>query len=138
MGPEGGDELNLIKRAANYGYPVVSNGDHYDGRPIPDHDTRPEFEEPTITWTPVISPGNLMFYRGKLFPDWHGDAFAAGLSAKAIVRIELNGARAREAERYDMGVRIRTVVEGSDGALWVLEDGRRGGTGRLLKLTPNG
>jgi glucose/arabinose dehydrogenase len=138
MGPEGGDELNLIKRAANYGYPVVSNGDHYDGRPIPDHDTRPEFEEPAITWTPVISPGYLMFYRGNLFPDWRGDALAAGLTAKAIVRIELNGARAREAERYDMGVRIRTVVEGADGALWVLEDGRRGGTGRLLKLTPKG
>ena len=138
MGPEGGDELNLIKRAANYGYPVVSNGDHYDGRPIPDHDTRPEFEEPAITWTPVISPGYLMFYRGNLFPDWRGNAFAAGLSAKAIVRIELDGERAREAERYDMGVRIRTVVEGADGALWVLEDGRRGGTGRLLKLTPKG
>ena len=138
MGPEGGDELNLIKRAANYGYPIVSNGDHYDGRPIPDHDTRPEFEEPTITWTPVISPGYLMFYRGNLFPDWRGDAFAAGLSAKAIVRIELDGERAREAERYDMGVRIRTVVEGADGTLWVLEDGRRGGTGRLLKLTPKG
>jgi glucose/arabinose dehydrogenase len=138
MGPKGGDELNLIRRAANYGYPVVSNGDHYDGRPIPDHDTRPEFEEPKITWTPVISPGHLMFYRGNLFPDWRGNAFAAGLSAKAIVRIELDGERAREAERYDMGVRIRTVVEGADGALWVLEDGRRGGTGRLLKLTPKG
>ena len=137
MGPQGGDELNLIKRAANYGYPVVSNGDHYDGRPIPDHDTRPEFEPPAITWTPVISPGYLMFYRGNLFPDWRGDALAAGLSAKAIVRIEFEGVRAREAGRYDMGVRIRTVVEGPDGALWVLEDGRSGGTGRLLKLTPN-
>jgi glucose/arabinose dehydrogenase len=78
-----------------------------------------------------------MFYRGNLFPDWRGDALAAGLSAKAIVRIEFEGVRAREAGRYDMGVRIRTVVEGPDGALWVLEDGRSGGTGRLLKLTPN-
>jgi glucose/arabinose dehydrogenase len=138
MGPEGGDELNLIKRAGNYGYPVVSNGDHYDGRPIPDHDTRPEFEKPAVTWTPVISPGDLIFYRGNLFPAWRGNALAAGLSAKAIVRIELDGTRAREAERYDMGVRIRTVVEGPDGALWVLEDGRNGGTGRLLRLTPKG
>jgi aldose sugar dehydrogenase len=138
MGPQGGDELNLIRRAANYGYPIVSDGDHYDGRPIPDHHTRPEFEQPAITWTPVISPGNLMFYRGNLFPAWRGNALAAGLSAKAIVRIELDGVRAREAGRYDMGVRIRTVVEAPDGALWVLEDGRRGGTGRLLKLTPNG
>lgn len=136
MGPQGGDELNLIKRAANYGYPIVSNGDHYDGRAIPDHDTRPEFAKPAITWTPVISPGSLMFYRGNLFADWRGNALAAGLSAKAIVRVELDGERAREAERYDMGVRIRTVAEGADGALWVLEDGRRGGTGRLLKLTP--
>jgi len=136
MGPKGGDELNLIKRAANYGYPVVSNGDHYDGRMIPDHDTHPEFEKPAITWTPVISPGHLMFYRGNLFPGWRGNALAAGLSAKAIVRIELDGERAREVERYAMGERIRAVVEGPDGALWVLEDQRRGGAGRLLKLTP--
>ena len=138
MGPKGGDELNLIKRAANYGYPVVSNGDHYDGRPIPDHETRPEFQGPAITWTPVISPGYLMFYRGNLFPDWRGNALVAGLSAKAIVRIELNGERAREVERYAMGERIRAVVEGPDGALWVLEDQRRGGAGRLLRLTPKG
>jgi glucose/arabinose dehydrogenase len=138
MGPEGGDEMNLIKRAANYGYPIVSDGDHYDGRAIPDHKTRPEYEEPAITWTPVISPGNLTFYRGNLFPDWRGDAFIAGLSAKAILRIKLDGERAQEIERYDMGVRIRTVVEGPDGALWVLEDERNASGGRLLKLTPNG
>jgi aldose sugar dehydrogenase len=138
MGPAGGDEVNLIKRAANYGYPVVSNGDHYDGRAIPDHDTRPEFQAPAVTWTPVISPGSLMFYRGNLFPDWRGDALIAGLSAKAIVRVELDGERAREVERYAMGARIRAVVEGPDGALWVLEDERNGSGGRLLKLTPKG
>jgi aldose sugar dehydrogenase len=136
MGPKGGDELNLIKRGANYGYPVVSNGDHYDDRAIPDHDTRPEFQAPAVTWTPVISPGKLMFYRGALFPDWRGDALIAGLSAKAIIRVELDGERAREVERYDMGARIRTVAEGPDGALWVLEDERNGSGGRLLKLTP--
>jgi aldose sugar dehydrogenase len=138
MGPKGGDEMNLIKRAANYGYPIVSDGDHYDDREIPDHETRPEFGKPAITWTPVISPGNLMFYRGNLFPDWRGDAFIAGLSAKAILRIKLEGERAREVERYDMGVRIRTVVEGPDGALWVLEDERNASGGRLLRLTPRG
>ena len=138
MGPKGGDELNLIKRAADYGYPVVSNGDHYDGREIPDHRTRPEFEEPAVTWTPVISPGNLMFYRGKLFTDWVGDALIAGLSAQAIIRVELQGESAREVERYAMGARIRAVVEGPDGAIWVLEDERGESTGRLLKLTPNG
>jgi glucose/arabinose dehydrogenase len=137
MGPKDGDELNLIKRGANYGYPIVSNGDHYDGREIPDHDTRPEFEKPAITWTPVISPGQLSFYRGNLFADWRGDALIAGLSAQAIVRVELEGDRAREVERYPMGARIRTVVEGPDGALWVLEDERAGSQGRLLKLTPN-
>jgi glucose/arabinose dehydrogenase len=138
MGPAGGDELNLIKRGANYGYPIVSNGDHYDGRAIPDHDTRPEFEAPAITWTPVISPGKLMFYRGNLFPDWRGDALIAGLSAETIIRVERDGERAREVERYALGARIRTVVEGPDGALWVLEDERGGKGGRLLKLTPKG
>lgn len=136
MGPAGGDELNLIRRAANYGYPVVSNGDHYDGREIPDHDTRPEFEAPAITWNPVISPGNLIVYGGGLFADWRGDALAAGLSSQAIVRIELDGERAREVERYAMGARIRSVEEGPDGALWVLEDERSGSGGRLLRLTP--
>jgi glucose/arabinose dehydrogenase len=136
MGPKGGDELNLIQPGANYGYPIVSNGDHYDDRPIPDHETRPEFRPPAITWTPVISPGNLMFYRGSLFPDWRGDALLAGLSAQAIIRVELEGDGAREVERFPMGVRIRSVVEGPDGALWVLEDERNGKGGRLLKLTP--
>ena len=136
MGPEGGDELNLIKRGANYGYPVVSNGDHYGGRKIPDHDTRPEFQAPAVTWTPVISPGNLMFYRGNLFSDWRGDALIAGLSAQAIIRVELQGESAREVERYPMGARIRAVVEGPDGALWVLEDERNESQGRLLRLTP--
>jgi glucose/arabinose dehydrogenase len=79
-----------------------------------------------------------MFYRGTLFPNWRGDALIAGLSAQAIIRVELDGERAREVERYPMGARIRTVVEGPDGALWVLEDERGGSGGRLLKLTPKG
>lgn len=136
MGPAGGDELNLIKRGANYGYPIVSNGDHYDGRPIPDHDTRPEFEAPLITWTPVISPGQLMVYSGDAFPEWRGNLLAAGLSSQAIVRIELDGDTAVEAGRYPMGARIRSVVQGPDGALWVLEDERNDSQGRLLKLMP--
>jgi glucose/arabinose dehydrogenase len=136
MGPAGGDELNRIIRKGNYGYPLVSNGDHYDGREIPDHDTRPEFEEPAVWWTPAISPGSLIVYRGTLFPGWRGDAFAAGLSSQAIVRIELGDNTAREIERFPMGARIRSVVEGPDGALWVLEDERDDSAGRLLKLTP--
>jgi glucose/arabinose dehydrogenase len=138
MGPAGGDELNRVVRAGNYGYPIVSNGDHYDGREIPDHDTRPEFLEPAVWWTPVISPGNLMVYRGDLFRDWRGDALAAGLSSQAIVRIELDGESTREVERYPMGARIRSIIEGPEGALWVLEDERNDSRGRLLKLTPRG
>jgi len=133
MGPKGGDELNRVERGGNYGYPVVSNGDHYDGRPIPDHDTRPEFNAPAITWTPVISPSSLVFYSGELFPQWQGNAFAGGLSSQALVRIEFDGDSAREAERYPMGARIRGVRQGPDGALWVIEDGK---DGRLLRLTP--
>ena len=137
MGPMGGDELNLIRRGQNYGYPIVSNGDHYDGKPIPDHHTRPEFAAPAIWWNPVISPSSLMFYKGSEFPAWRGDAFITGLSSQALVRIEFDGETAREAERIDMGRRIRALEEGPDGVLWALEDGRpgRGGNGWLLKLT---
>lgn len=133
MGPAGGDELNLVKRGNNYGYPIVSNGDHYDGRDIPNHDTRPEFAAPATWWTPVISPSSLIFYKGDKFPDWRGNALNGGLSSQALVRVEINGESAREVERYAMGKRIRSVTQGPDGYLWLLEDGSRG---RLLKLTP--
>ncbi len=134
MGPRGGDELNLVIRGANYGYPIVSNGDHYGGQEIPDHETRPEFAEPKVWWTPVISPGDLMFYSGDLFPEWKGSAFVAGLSAAALIRIGIDGDAAFEAERFDMNARIRAVRQGPNGAIWLLEDGQGG---RLLKLTPD-
>lgn len=137
MGPSGGDELNLVRRGANYGYPIVSNGDHYDGEPIPDHPTRPEFAAPAVWWTPVISPSSLLFYSGGMFPQWQGDAFIGGLSSQALVRIEFDGEQAREAERFDMGRRIRAVEQGPDGAIWLLEDARRGPGGRLLRLSAN-
>lgn len=136
MGPKGGDELNLIIKGENYGYPLVSNGEHYDGTPIPDHDTRPEFRAPLITWTPVISPAGLVIYDGELFPDWQGNAFIGGLSSRSLVRVALEDESAREAGRYDMQRRIREVEQGPDGALWLLEDGMRGGNGALLRLTP--
>ena len=136
MGPAGGDELNRVVQGGNYGYPIVSNGEHYDGRDIPDHDTRPEFLAPAAWWTPVISPGNLLVVSGDMFSDWRGDLLVAGLSSQAIIRIEIDGDAAAEAERYAMGARIRSVVEGPDGALWVLEDERANSQGRLLKLTP--
>jgi aldose sugar dehydrogenase len=135
MGPRGGDELNRVQRGANYGYPIVSNGRHYSGRSIPNHDTRPEFAAPAVWWTPVISPSSLMFYDGDEFPEWRGSAFIGGLSSQSLVRVEIEGDRAREAQRFPMGQRIRAVEQGPDGALWVLEDQRRGSGGRLLRLT---
>ncbi|HET9428386.1 MAG TPA: PQQ-dependent sugar dehydrogenase [Allosphingosinicella sp.] len=136
MGPRGGDEMNLIERGANYGYPIVSNGDHYDGREIPDHSTRPEFNAPEITWTPVISPSSLIFYTGSMFPQWRGDALIGALSGKALVRVTIDGNSAREAERWAMDHRIREVEQAPDGSIYVLEDQNREGGGRLLRLTP--
>ncbi len=133
MGPKGGDELNLIEKARNYGYPLVSNGDHYDGTPIPDHDTRPEFKAPAVSWSPVISPSSLMFYSGNQFPAWKNSAFVGGLSSEALIRIEFNGNIAREAERFEMGARIREVEQGPDGSIWLLEDGPNAS---LLQLQP--
>ena len=134
MGPKGGDELNLVNRKANFGYPIVSNGDHYSGADIPDHDTRPEFDAPKITWTPVISPSSMLFYTGEEFPDWRGSLLIGGLSSRALIRVTLSNGEAREAERFDMNKRIRDVEQGPDGAIWLLEDGRRG-SGQLMKLT---
>jgi glucose/arabinose dehydrogenase len=131
MGPKGGDELNLIVRGSNYGYPVVSNGDHYDGRDIPDHDTHPEFAAPKITWTPVIAPAGMVIYSGSEFPQWKGNAFIGGLASEALIRVEFDGESAREAERFKFGKRIREVEQGPDGALWLLEDGSKARLRRL-------
>jgi glucose/arabinose dehydrogenase len=136
MGPQGGDEFNLIERGSNYGYPIVSNGNHYGGRDIPDHKTRPEFNAPEISWTPVIAPSSLIFYTGRLFPQWQGSALIGGLSSQTLVRVTISGNSAREAERWDMGERIREVEQGPDGSIYLLEDGEGGSGGRLLRLTP--
>lgn len=133
MGPLGGDELNLIERGSNYGWPIVSNGSHYDGTDIPDHSTRPEFNAPEAWWTPVIAPAGFIIYSGSLFPYFRGDGFIGGLASQALIRIQFDGVQAREAARYSMGQRIREVEQGPDGAIWLLEDG---GNVRLLKLTP--
>jgi glucose/arabinose dehydrogenase len=132
-GPSGGDELNLIERGKNYGWPIVSYGDGYDGKPIPRHPTRPEFQEPAIYWNPVIAPGDFIFYSGKLFPEWNGQVLIAGLKTQAIVRVSIDGVKAKEEARYPFPTRLRDIDQTKDGALWVIEDGKGG---RLLRLTP--
>ena len=137
MGPRGGDEFNLIEKGHNYGWPVVSNGRNYSGTDIPDHDTRPDFAAPKISWTPVISPSSISIYKaGKYndFPTWQSNALISGLSSKALIVVNFdkkNGAAERY--RYDMGERIRGVLN-VDGQVWLLEDGVNG---RLLRLLPN-
>jgi len=134
MGPRGGDELNLIEPGRNYGWPLVSNGDNYDGTPIPKHDTRPEFAAPAVYWTPVISPAGLAFYEGPMFPQWQGSALIGSLSGRSLVRVafDSNG-HPDEVERWNMSARIRDVAVARDGAVWVIEDSS---SGRLLRLTP--
>lgn len=134
MGPRGGDELNLIEPGKNYGWPLVSNGDNYDGTPIPRHATRPEFDAPLLYWNPVIAPAGLAFYNGAMFPQWHGSALVGGLRAQALVRIGFRpDGQPDEVDRWDMGARIRDVAVAPDGAVWIIEDDN---PGRLLRLTP--
>ncbi|KAK0624383.1 Glucose/Sorbosone dehydrogenase [Immersiella caudata] len=133
MGPMGGDEINLMEKGANYGWPLVSEGSHYDGRAIPNHSTRPEFNPPKVFWNPVISPSSVIIYKGDLFSSWKGNAIISALGAQGLVRVEITGDTAREAQRIGLGRRTRCVRQDSDGALWVLEDGAGGS---LIKLTP--
>ena len=132
MGPLGGDELNAVDPGANYGWPVVSNGDNYDKSVIPDHPTRPEFKAPVRTWTPVISPSGALFYDGSLFP-WRGNLVLGGLSSKALIRLTIDGTKVSAEERIDMQRRIRDVIQARDGALLVITDAQKG---ELLRVTP--
>lgn len=140
MGPLGGDELNLIQSGRNYGWPLVSNGDHY-GRAlvpsemtsIPGHMTSEEFQDPIRSWTPVISPSGAIFYTGELFSEWEGSLLAGGLSSQTLVRLVLDGERVAIEERIDMQRRIRDVLQARDGAILLIVDDVSGG---LLRLTP--
>jgi glucose/arabinose dehydrogenase len=133
MGPKGGDELNVIEPGKNYGWPLVSYGINYDGKPIPSPEGHPEFQKPLLYWTPVIAPAVFTFYYGDLFPQWKGSAFIGALSATGLVRVAFDGGQPHEADRWALGHRIRDVVAGPDGALWLIEDETNG---RLLRLTP--
>jgi glucose/arabinose dehydrogenase len=134
MGPRGGDELNRIAAGENYGYPLVSNGDHYNGDPMPDHDTRPDLAAPAISWSPVISPSSLVVYSGERFPAWRNSGLVSGLSSRSLLRVTLD-VPAREIERFNMGKRIREVEQGPDGRVFLLEDGPGG---RLLHVSEEG
>ena len=135
MGPQGGDEINLVERGRNYGWPKASNGSHYGGGEIADHSDGDGYAPPKVWWTPSVSPGSLMIYSGDAFGPWKGDAFTGALSGRALIRVDLDGTTASKGDQWDMGARIREVEQGPDGAIWLLEDAP---SGRMLKLTPVG
>ena len=133
-GPKGGDELNLIEPGKNYGWPLVSYAVNYDDVPIPSPDTRPDLTKPVIYWRPVIAPGNMVFYKGRMFPAWQGNALIGGLVTKTLSRISFDGhGGAKPDERWDVGHRIRDVAVAPDGAVWLLEDAN---PGALFRVTP--
>ena len=135
-GPKGGDELNIPKPGANYGWPEVSFGVNYSGTPVGTGESdAPGFEDPIYQWTPVIAPSGMAFYAGEAFPDWEGDLFVGGLASTALVRLELDGNSAVDEERIleKAGRRIRDVVVGPEGALFLVTDEDNG---EIIRITP--
>ncbi len=133
-GPLGGDELNLIEPGKNYGWPLVSYARNYNGVPIPSPDTRPDLQKPVIYWTPVIAPGNFVFYKGAMFPQWQGSALIGGMASRTLSRVTFDGkGGATPAERWDVGHQIRDVAVAPDGAVWMIENANPGG---LFRVTP--
>lgn len=144
MGPKGGDEVNVIEKGANYGWPLVSEGSHYDDRKIPSHSDNQKFKAPVLSWNPSISPSGLIFYQGNLFPTWTGKALMGGLSSKALFVLGLSGDQREVEERIEMGFRVRDVIEARDGSLFILKDHQDADEknnvaedeGALIHLTP--
>jgi glucose/arabinose dehydrogenase len=145
-GPRGGDELNVIERGKNYGWPLVVHGIDYPGKPIGDGVTHKDgLQDPAYYWDPVIAPSGLAFYTGTLFPDWKDSLFVGGLRSMTLVRLKIVNDTVVEEEPLlaELRSRIRDVRVGPDGAVYVLTDS--GGsavtantppTSKLLKLTP--
>lgn len=135
-GPRGGDEINIVDKGKNYGFPEISYGHDYSGQPLNNDRTAASgMEQPVYFWTPDIGPAGMTFYTGTLFPAWQGDLFVSALAGRHLVRLVLSGDRVVGEERLlaDLKQRIRGVEQGPDGAVYVLTDGN---DGKLLKLTP--
>jgi glucose/arabinose dehydrogenase len=133
FGPRGGHELNLPEKGRNYGWPLVSWGDHYSGEPIPKPPSRPDLAPPAYYWNPAISPSGISFYTGDLFPAWRGNLLLGGLSSQALIRAAVDGNRVTGEERIPLNARIRDVKPGPDGAIYLLTDKD---SGEILRLTP--
>ncbi len=135
MGPRGGDELNLVAPGKDYGWPTIGYGEEYSGAALHETTQAPGMEQPIYYWDPVISPSGMTIYSGALVPEWRGNIFTGGLSSKALVRLVLSNDRVVGEERLlkDLDARIREVVEGPDGALYLLTDES---DGKLLRLAP--
>ena len=134
-GPRGGDEVNVIERGKNYGWPVIGFGVDYSGAKIHEATAKNGMEQPAKYWVPSISPSGATFYTGMLFPKWNGSLFAGALSGRMLVRLTVNGHAVTGEERLlqNLHERIRDVRQGPDGALWLLTDNS---AGRILRVTP--
>ena len=133
-GPLGGDEVNIIKPGGNYGWPNVSYGRRYNGDPIAGTGATQKAgtEQPIYFWYPDVAPGSAMFYTGDMFPEWKGNLFVGGMAAKALIRLVIENDRVVAEERLltDLNQRVRDVVQGPDGALYILTD-----DGRLSRVS---
>ncbi|SFI84655.1 PQQ-dependent sugar dehydrogenase [Aerobium aerolatum] len=135
-GPRGGDELNIIEAGGNYGWPVATFGVEYYGLRIGEGITSaPGMIDPIHQWTPVIAPSGMMFYQADAFPRWQGNLFVGGLGSTALVRLELDGDTVTREERLleKLGLRIRDVAQGPDGAIYVATDEKKG---EILRIAP--
>lgn len=135
-GTRGGDEVNIAKKGKDYGWPTIAYGIEYQGGPITGGvQAKAGMEQPLYYWDPNIAPSGMAFYTGSAFPAWRGSLFIGGLGSNALVRLTVEGERVTGEERLltDLKERFRDVVQGPDGALYLLTDNAKG---RLLKLTP--